>query len=568
MRKRVKPAVMVCFLIAAVIGAGGCLSPPGVACGDGWCSEEYRCASLGIAFTCSKRVCGDGFVELDEECDDGNGNDHDGCNADCSVSQIAYVKAFNADASDCFGWSVALSADGSTLAVGARDEASAAIGIDGNELDNSAGSSGAIYVFTRSGMTWSQQAYLKASNTDASDYFGWSVALSADGSTLAVGAQGEASAATDIGGNQLDNSADGAGAVYVFTRDGTTWSQQAYVKASNTEKLDFFGWSVALSGDGSTLAVGATDENSKATGIGGNQVDNSLLGAGAVYVFTRSGTTWSQSAYVKASNTDAGDSFGSSVALSDDGSTLVVGALYEDSKATGIGGDQADNFASNAGAVYVFTRSGTTWSQQAYVKASNTGINDSFGYSVALSGDGSTLAVGADRESSAATGIDGSQFDESFGDAGAVYVFTRSGTTWSQQAYVKASNTGLLDRFGYSVALSTDGSTLAVGATGEDSNAVDIGGNQADGSALQAGAVYKFTRIGTTWSQQAYVKASNTGKYDEFGYNVALSTDGSILAVSAPYEDSAAVGIGGDQLDNSALSAGAVYVFRPHEWLP
>ncbi|HWO27154.1 MAG TPA: hypothetical protein VNO30_50840 [Kofleriaceae bacterium] len=513
-------------------------------------------------------MCGDGFVELDEECDDGNGNDHDGCNADCSVSQIAYVKAFNADASDCFGWSVALSADGSTLAVGARDEASAAIGIDGNELDNSAGSSGAIYVFTRSGMTWSQQAYLKASNTDASDYFGWSVALSADGSTLAVGAQGEASAATDIGGNQLDNSADGAGAVYVFTRDGTTWSQQAYVKASNTEKLDFFGWSVALSGDGSTLAVGATDENSKATGIGGNQVDNSLLGAGAVYVFTRSGTTWSQSAYVKASNTDAGDSFGSSVALSDDGSTLVVGALYEDSKATGIGGDQADNFASNAGAVYVFTRSGTTWSQQAYVKASNTGINDSFGYSVALSGDGSTLAVGADRESSAATGIDGSQFDESFGDAGAVYVFTRSGTTWSQQAYVKASNTGLLDRFGYSVALSTDGSTLAVGATGEDSNAVDIGGNQADGSALQAGAVYKFTRIGTTWSQQAYVKASNTGKYDEFGYNVALSTDGSILAVSAPYEDSAAVGIGGDQLDNSALSAGAVYVFRPHEWLP
>jgi hypothetical protein len=140
----------------------------------------------------------------------------------------------------------------------------------------------------------------------------------------------------------------------------------------------------------------------------------------------------------------------------------------------------------------VFTRSGTTWTQQAYVKASNTGADDSFGYSVVLLADGSTLAVGAYNEASAATGIGGNQADNSAGGAGAVYVFTRSGTTWTQQAYVKASNTGADDGFGRSVALSADGSTLAVGAYGEGSAATGIDGNQADGSAVQAGAVYVF----------------------------------------------------------------------------
>jgi hypothetical protein len=142
-------------------------------------------------------------------------------------------------------------------------------------------------------------------------------------------------------------------------------SQQAYVKASNTGEGDSFGSRVALSGDGSTLAVGAPSEASAAIDIGDNQADNSALDAGAVYVFTRSGTTWNQQAYIKASNTGQGDGFGSSVALSADGSTLAVGAALEDSAATGIGGTQADDSAVNAGAVYVFARSGAWWSQQA-----------------------------------------------------------------------------------------------------------------------------------------------------------------------------------------------------------
>src|SRR5205814_1608421 len=150
-----------------------------------------------------------------------------------------------------------------------------------------------------------------------------------------------------------------------------------------------------------------SSEDSNATGVNGNQADNSASGSGAAYVFVRSGTTWSQQAYLKASNAEAGDQFGVSVALS--GDTLVVGATSEDSNATGVNGNQADNSAGWSGAAYVFVRSGTAWSQQAYLKASNAGAGDVFGYSLALSGD--TLAVGAFGEASSATGVGGNQAD-------------------------------------------------------------------------------------------------------------------------------------------------------------
>jgi FG-GAP repeat len=479
-----------------------------------------------------------------------------------TFAQEAYVKASNAGASDFFGYSVALSADGSTLAVGAYAEDSAATGIDGNQNNSPSADAGAVYVFTRSGETWRQQAYVKASNTSGGDLFGYSLALSADGATLAVGAPHEGSGAIGIDGNQADDSVVNAGAVYVFARSGTAWNQQAYVKASNTDAGDFFGASVALSSSGATLAVGAFQEASAATGIGGNQADNAALNAGAVYVFTRNGKTWVQEAYLKASNTSAGDNFGTSVALSGDGLTLAASAIHEASAVKGVNGNQADDNAPDAGAVYVFTRSGPTWRQQAYVKASNTGAGDNFGTSVTLSGDGSTLAVSARNEDSAATGIDGNQVDNSVGSAGAVYVFTREDTTWSQEAYVKASNTAAEQSFGVSAALSSDGATLAVGAFEEGSPATGIGGDQADQSAGQAGAVYVFTRGETTWSQQVYVKASNTNPLDQFGWSLALSGDGLTLAVGAVREDSASTGVDNNQADNDAPDAGAVYVFH------
>lgn len=409
--------------------------------------------------------------------------------------------------------------------------------------------------------------YVKASNTNAGDWFGYSIALSGDGNTLAVGAPREASPATGIDGNQGSNAASHAGAVYVFVRDAGTWAQQAYVKASNTDAGDEFGTSVALSHDGSTLAVGARLEDGAATGIGGNQASNGAPNAGAAYVFVRDASTWTQHAYLKASNTTAGDQFGYGVALAADGQTLAVGAPFEDSGASGINGNQGDDSAPNAGAVYVFVRGGGSWVQQAYVKASNPGhaIGDFFGHSAALSENGDTLAVGATGESSAATGVDGNQNDAGEFFAGAAYVFTRAGGVWAQQAYVKASNTTAGDQFGHHLALAGDGHTLAVGAIGEDSAATGINGNESDDSASNAGAVYVFGRSGGAWVQQAYVKPSNTDPGDAFGQSVALSGDGSVLAVGAVGEDSAATGVGGDQDDDTVGASGAAYVYvRSH----
>jgi cysteine-rich repeat protein len=540
-----------------------------------------RTISISLAFTCSVAliacsdkssssppdasapadagpVCGNRIVETGERCDDGSADNSDGCTSDCRLSPFLYLKASNTGRLDSFGQAIALSADGTTLAVGAPREGSVASGVGGDQMSDAAGEAGAVYLFVRSNAVWKQQAYVKASNTDAGDQFGWSVALSADGNTLAVGARVESSAAKGIDGDQADNTARASGAVYLFTRSAAAWSQQAYVKASNTAEGANFGLAVALSSDGATLAVGAAGEAGAATGIDGDQTNTDATNAGAAYVFTRSGTTWTQQAYVKASNTDHEDRFGHSVALSADGNTLAVGASDEQSAAIGIDGDQANNTLAGAGAAYIFTRTGTAWTQQAYVKASNTDALDHFGSSVALSADGASLAVGAPFEASTATGIDGDQTINTAGLSGALYLFTRSGATWTQQAYVKASNTG--GGFGSSAAFSADAATLVVSAPFEDSASIGIDGNQADHTAGNAGAAYVFTRTGTTWSQHSYVKASNTFAGDNFGFGIALSADGATLAAGAPAESSAATGVGGNQHDDSAQFAGAAYV--------
>jgi hypothetical protein len=400
------------------------------------------------------------------------------------------------------------------------------------------------------GASATQQAYLKASNTDLGDTFGNAVAVS--GHTVLVGAPGEASASTDVDGDQGDNDASSAGAVYVFVREGAGWSQQAYLKAPNAESGDAFGRSVALDGD--TAVIGATGEDSSATGVDGDLSDNSVPQAGAAYVFVRHGTTWSLEAYLKASNPDANDWFGHQAAISSD--TIVVGAYGERSSATGVDGDQADNSALLAGAAYVFSRVGGSWSQQAYLKASNTDALDLFGVALAVSDD--TIVVGAAQEDSAATGVDGDQTDNSVPFSGAAYVFVRSGATWSQQAYLKASNTGMNDIFGMSVTVSGD--TVVVGAPGERSSATGIDGDQHDNSASGSGAAYVFVRHGTSWSQQAYIKASNTEFNDVFGRPVALSGD--TLAIGALGEDSSATAASGEQQDNGARSSGAAYAFR------
>jgi hypothetical protein len=487
-----------------------------------------RLLSLCALAGCSQILGIDGFTVSD------GGNAPDG---GASVAQQAYLKASNTNAGDNFGVAIALSTDGNTLAVSAYMEASSAVGVDGLQTDNTKAASGAVYVFTRAGTTWIQEAYLKASNTDAADQFGRSLALSADGNTLAVGADGEASALTGISPVQTGNTAAAAGAVYVFARQGTTWAQTTYIKASNTGAADHFGYSVALSGDGQTLATGAVLEDSSSVGING--VSNELAAsAGAVYVFVLGATTWSQQAYVKASNPTAGDRFGNALALSGDGSTLAVAAPLEDSAATGINGNQSNDLAVDAGAAYVFLRIGLTWTQQAYVKASNTETLDSFGQSIALSDDGDTLAVGTSDDDSASATM---QDDNSVMDSGSVSVFARTGTSWAQTAYLKSPTPTAGDLFGSSVAFGTN--TLVIGANAETSG---------------TGGAYVFDLSATKWTPSAHLVATNGDASDRFGLAVI---GGTTIAVGALDEDSSATGIDGDSTDNAATDGGAAYVF-------
>src|SRR6267142_1888270 len=399
---------------------------------------------------------------------------------------IAYIKASNAKKDDQFGFTVALSGDGNTMAVGATGESSAAKGVNGNQADTSMAGAGAVYVFTRGGATWTQQAYVKASNTgekEDGDQFGYSVSISSDGNTLATGAIAEDSAATGINGDQSSNAADGSGAVYVFTRSGATWSQQAYVKPWNTTvRGGLFGYSVGLSGNGDTMAVGTYDED---------------RGKGAAYIFARTGATWSQQNRLTTSNAEAGDSLGCAVAVSDDGNTVVAGAFDEDSILRGI---QPPNEGSNdaasdvsTGAAYVFVRNGTAWTQQAFIKATNTRLNDQFAWALALSRDGDTLAVGAHLEDSGAIGLNGDQENASAEDSGAVYVYARSAAKWAPVAYVKASNTKASAEFGISLALNGDGKVLAVGAFKDSGGGIGINPTKSAAKAApESGAAYVY----------------------------------------------------------------------------
>jgi hypothetical protein len=472
-----------------------------------------------------------------------------------SPKSIAYIKASNAKKDGQFGLTIAMSGDGNTMAVGSTTEDSGAKGINGNQSDHSALNAGAVYVFTRSGANWTQQAYVKASNAKGSDQFGAALALSGDGNTMVIGATGEGSSATGVNGNQSDTSMPGAGAVYVFTRSGATWSQQAYVKASNTgekEDGDQFGYSVAVSSDGNTLATGAVSEKSAATGINGDQSNKGADGSGAVYVFKRDGSAWSQQAYVKPWNTtNRGALFGYSVGLSGNGDTMAVGTYDEN------GGK---------GAVYIFNRSGTTWAQQTRLSASNAEPGDSMGCALSISDDGNTVAAGAFDEDSLLRGIqpptEGSNDSASDVSTGAAYVFVRKDTAWTQQAFIKATNTRLNDQFAWALSLSRDGNTLAVGSHLEDSGATGLNGDQEDASAEDSGAAYVYARSGNTWTPVAYVKAPNPKASAEFGISLALNADGKVLAVGAFKESGGGVGVNpAKAAAKAAPESGAAYVY-------
>jgi FG-GAP repeat len=391
---------------------------------------------------------------------------------DPTLTQQQKLEASDAVAGDAFGALVAMS--GETVVISAQG-------------DDGAGGpdQGSVYVFVRSGGVWSQQQKLEASDAAASDFFGSSVAIS--GETVVVGASADDGAA---GPDQ--------GSAYVFVRSGGVWSQQQKLEASDAGAGDLFGFSAAISGE--TVVVGAIGD----TGAAG-------FLQGSAYVFVRSGGVWSQRQKLEASDAGQLDFFGWSVAIS--GETVVVGASGDEGAA-----------GPNQGSVYVFVRSGGGWSQQQKLEASDAELGDFFGVSVAISGE--TVVVGASADDGAAGP-----------DQGSAYVFVRSGGVWSQQQKLEASDAREVEFFGFPVAIS--GETVVIGATGD-----------AGAAGPDQGSAYVFVRSGGVWSQQQKLEASDAGAGDWFGASVAIS--GETVFVGAFLHDGAA---GADQ--------GSAYVFAP-----
>jgi hypothetical protein len=370
----------------------------------------------------------------------------------CSPAELAKLTASDAAAHDGFGYKVAVS--GNTVAASTFH-----VPLSGTDR-------GAVYIFVRSGGVWTEQAKLTASDTVTGDDFGFSLAMS--GNTLVVGSPR---------------------AAYIFVRTGGVWTEQAKLTAPDTTANIGFGWSVAISGH--TVVVGAISD-----GAAGDF-------AYSAYVFVRKGEGWTWQAKLTASDAGADDAFGWSVAVS--GEKALVGAALDDGE-----------IAFHAGSAYVFARTGEGWTEQAKLTDSDPGAFDSFGWSVAITGD---------------TALVGDLFDDNPGETseGSVHVFTRSGGLWTEQAKLTASNGVGQIRFGDSVALVGD--TALIGAL-----------------STIAGSAYVFTRSGGVWTQQAELTASDASINAGFGVSVGLSGD---TAVVGALRDDPGV----------ATDAGSAYVF-------
>ncbi len=407
--------------------------------------------------------------------------------------------------SDWFGISVAMDSEGSRLAIGAMGKTVSAVA-----------DAGQVYIYTRSGSTWTQEATVSASDKAADDWFGASVALSADGSRLAVGAyKKDVSSVVD------------AGQVYICSRVGSTWTQTAIISANDKATSDYFGISVALAADGTRLAIGAYSRD-----ISG------LTDAGQVYIYTQFESTWVKEYTFTANNNNPNDQFGSSVAFTGDSLELLVGSHNSDSPDVSNCGsvstyslEYANQSLLRQPSIVDFTSSPFALSGQyleSTLTASDRTTGDRFGVSVAVTSDGSRMAVGADYKD--VSGVT---------DAGQVYIYVKSGSIWVEEATLSASDRVADDRFGTSVSITSDGTRVAVGSSLKTVSGITA-----------AGKVYIYTRTGSVWTEEATLSAADRAANDLFGFSVALTADGSRLAVGACGRDV-----------SSLIDAGKVYIY-------
>ena len=572
-----------------------------------WSQGAYMTQACDAANACIQAVGGERSLERAD-----------------SIAATGHFKAPNAGGD--FGTAVALSADGATLAVGARYEDSSATGAfapgdpgwQAALYSGGAFDSGAAYVYRRSDSgAWTVEAFVKAPVAGSGDYFGSVLALSADGGVLAVGASWENSSATGAfapsdPGWQAALESDGAyrsGATYVYRRSTLTdaWGIEAFVKAPVVGYGDEFGVALALSADGGVMAVGAWEEASASTGVfapgdAGYQDAFRHGGSysGAAYVYRRSaGGRWSLEAFVKEPATRREGRFGRALALSADGGTLAVGSRDHPGTLTGgvfAPGDPGyrdeleHGYLWRSGAAYVYRRSTAgRWALEAFIKPPVAEEGHNFGSALALSADGGALAVGARWEHSTATGVfapgdagyqaaldNNNRYYSGGHNSGAAYVYRRSAAgRWAIEAFVKALNSGSGDRFGSALALSDDGATLAVGANREGSASAGAfdpadpdrqAALDSDGAA-GSGAAYVYRRSADgAWTAGSFLKAPNSGAGHRFGFALALSADGATLAVGAPGEAGAARDAPapfGDGVDDGVAvsSSGAVYLY-------
>lgn len=399
-------------------------------------------------------------------------------------TEIARLVATDKATTDNLGFSIAISADGSRAAVGANYANSFSVT-----------DSGAVYIFVRSGHTWKQEAKLSPVDRALNDRFGHSVSMSSDGSRVIIGAK-----------DNNPGGAVGGGAAYVFLRSGVTWIQEAKIIAADRAAADQFGASVAMSQDGAKVAIGAPGATMAAKS-----------NAGAVYIFNRTGVNWIQEAKFTSSDVAISDRFGTSMSVNSDASRLIVGSPF--ATVASITG---------AGAAYVFLRTGTSWAQEAKVQSTVAVSVGYFGISVGMSSDGTRLAVGAPS-----TNVNADP------DACAAYVFSRTGTAWAQEAKIQASDRIRGNQFGSSVAVNSNGSLVTIGGSTIDASAV-----------IDSGAVYTYARANVTWGNETKITASDKNTLAYFGSSLALTPDGTILVVGAPSADPSGI-----------TDAGCAYVY-------
>ncbi len=360
-------------------------------------------------------------------------------------------------ATSYFGYSVAITSDGVRVAIGA-------FGKDGGQ--------GAVYVFTRSGTVWSQEQKLVPSDGAANDNFGNSVAINSTGTRIAVG-------------SRLDDATQtNQGTLYVFARSGTTWTQEQKLAANDPTTSASLGTSVAINSDGTRIV------------IGGSGISNGSVTCGGAYVFAYNGSTWLQEQKLLPPSADqvTNRAAGTSVAINSDATRIVMGG---------------PGSGTLAGAVYSYTRSGSTWTFEQKFTSIDIANGDYFGQSVAFNGDATRVVVGAYQKVITNT-------------RGAAYIFLRTGSTWAQEARIEASDGASADGFGTFVAMDSAGSRVIAGAYQNDAGAVS-----------NSGAAYVYVRSGTTWSQEKKLSASDKTVDARFGVSMAVTPDASRLVVGS-----------------------------------